>query len=549
MDDFIINSAFVGGQSGADRAGSSGEGTAEAGSEDFLGILKNLMYGKNSGKNVADGMGGFVDPTWSERENTQSPLMASTGSRVADVMKTGVSEGGGDPLESKGDTKTAGQEKVIGIKVHYDQAVLADSRTFFATTTPTPDLAGDPGTSETESQDKEMGVSGSLKHLMAPGDSRTFFATTTPTPDVAGDEGTGQAQGQNKEKGMLESAASQVMYDQTKTTSHATGKEKDEVDSIGVNREDFARPSGQMPLNNIMALIADQASSDEETKTENEAIGGESRVPLSQDDLIKQSIGKNAEATGTLTGQGKQTENRNDTTGNDTGKGREQQSTFLQDRANVRNVTDSPFADEIEGDGIKAGDSGQLLETLMLRNAARKYGMFTEETGKTDDKRGAEQMDGLLKTSGQDMPQGDSLKTTITQAKEDTRVFEKGSFSSFVADRVEKVVEQYSTRNSSMDTVVRLKLDDKETLTVGLKHEGQNVVVEVKASNEGLANLLQSHKEDITRHLEDKNIFARMYVEADGENGYDRRNQQDSKREDGRKEGKTSFTTILETIA
>jgi hypothetical protein len=540
MDDFIINSAFAGGQSGADKAGLPGEGTVETGSEDFLDILKNLMYGKNSRKNVPDGVGVFADPACPEKENTQSLLMASTGSRLVDVMEVGAPEGEDSADSIDGDKRVSGQKRVSGAEIIYDQAVLADSRTFFATTTPGLDMTGDQGTGETESQDKEMEVSEALKYLMAPGDSRTFFATTTPAPDVAGDEGAGQTHGQKKEKGM---------YDQTKTVLGAVRQEKDTVYSTGVNREDFASPSGQMPLNSIMAVLVDQVSSGEGSKTENEVIRGESKVPPPQNDLIKQSMEKNVEGTRTLAERGGQAENRNGTTGNETGKEREQESGFLHDQTNARNATNLSFGYEIEGDETKAADSGRVLDALMLRNAAKKYGMLTEETGKTNDKRDSEKVDGLLKSSGQDMSQGNSLKADVVQAKEDARVFEKGSFSSFIADRVEKVVEQYSTRNSSMDTVVRLKLDDKETLTVGLKHEGQNVVVEVKASNEGLANLLQGHKEDITRHLEDKNIFARMYVEADGENGYNRRNQQDGKRGDGRKEERTSFTTIFETIA
>jgi len=55
-----------------------------------------------------------------------------------------------------------------------------------------------------------------------------------------------------------------------------------------------------------------------------------------------------------------------------------------------------------------------------------------------------------------------------------------------------------------MDMVVRLKLDDTETLLVGLRHEGQKVIVDVKASNDGLVNLLQAHKDDIARHLKTK---------------------------------------------
>jgi hypothetical protein len=127
--------------------------------------------------------------------------------------------------------------------------------------------------------------------------------------------------------------------------------------------------------------------------------------------------------------------------------------------------------------------------------------------------------------------------------------FEKGSFTSFVTDRIEKIVEQFSSRNSRMDMVVRLKLDDKETLLVSLRHEGQKVIVDVKASNDGLVNLLQAHKDEIARHLEDKNIFTNIFVQPDGEKNSERQNQRGNKKEDRKQEANTSFLSTLEATA
>ncbi|OPY67361.1 MAG: hypothetical protein A4E63_02261 [Syntrophorhabdus sp. PtaU1.Bin050] len=486
------------------------------------------------------------------------------------------------------------------------QAILA------ATTTPAPNVTGDQGTSQTRIQDTEMGMSNTsvsnsagfgmifdqanmapqpsreqqvqpeslmmdgngpatpqaafdrgeaLKYLMMLlQDSQTILAATTPAPDVTGDQGASQARIQDTEMGMSNSSMSnsstpdsttpQAVFDQVNMPSQPFKQENIQPESMPMNGNDSAILLGQRPSNNVMELLADRMSSSEEPKTEIEVIRGQSKVLLSQEDLIKQSTEKNGEATRIIAGQGGQTGNGNEMTGDGTGKGKGQDhgGAVPHNQTGGQKVTDSTFVYDIEVKETLAGDRSQTSDVFM-RNAVKKYEMFVEDKDTTKDKADTESVDGLFTNKGMEISQGDSSKTNVHQTREDGRVFEKGSFSSFITDRIEKVVEQYATRNSSADTVVRLKLDDQETLTVGFKHEGQNVVVEVKASNEGLANLLQSHKEDITRHLEDKNIFARMYVEADGENAFERRNQKQNKREDGRKEEETSFTAVLETIA
>jgi hypothetical protein len=49
-----------------------------------------------------------------------------------------------------------------------------------------------------------------------------------------------------------------------------------------------------------------------------------------------------------------------------------------------------------------------------------------------------------------------------------------------MTDRIEKIVEHYANKGVSADLVVRLKIDEKETLIVGLKDQGQTVAVEIK---------------------------------------------------------------------
>ncbi|OPY65746.1 MAG: hypothetical protein A4E62_02618 [Syntrophorhabdus sp. PtaU1.Bin002] len=650
MEDFIINSAFVGSQTGVDKGSSSGEGTSEAGSEDFLGILKNLMYGKNSQKNVPKEMDGPVNPGSLDLKGLKGLLMSSVGSVFADAMKGGVPKGEA-PVGYEGENEnTAGEKKAAGIELHYDQIAFQDSQAILAATTPAPDVAGDQGGSRTRIQDTEMGMSNSsmsdsgtpdsiapqaafdrgeaLKYLMMLlQDSQTILAATTPAPDVAGDQGASQTRIQDTEMGMSNSSMSdsgtpdsiapqaafdrgealkylmmllqdsqailaattpapdvagdqgasrtriqdtemgmsnssmsdsgtpdsitpQAAFDRANTASQPFKQENIQSESMPMSGNGFAVLLGQRPLNSVMALLADRMSSGEEPKTEIEVMKGQSKTALSQEELIKESMEKNTQAARSTEEQGGQTGNWNGMTGGGAGKGKGQDhgGAVPHNQTGGQKVTDSTFVYDIEVKETLAGDRSQTSDVFM-RNAVKKYEMFVEDKDTTKDKADTESVDGLFTNKGMEISQGDNSKTNVHQTREDGRVFEKGSFSSFITDRVEKVVEQYATRNSSMDTVVRLKLDDKETLTVGFKHEGQNVVVEVKASNEGLANLLQSHKEDITRHLEDKNIFARMYVEADGENAFERQNQRQNKREDERKEGETSFTAVLEAIA
>jgi adenylylsulfate kinase-like enzyme len=107
-------------------------------------------------------------------------------------------------------------------------------------------------------------------------------------------------------------------------------------------------------------------------------------------------------------------------------------------------------------------------------------------------------------------------------------------------------VEQYTNKSASMDMVVRLKIDEKETLLVALKDQGQRVIVEVKTTNEGMGNFLQSQKEEIARQLEGKNIYANIYVDVQNENR-EKRDQRDNqkKRSDEENEDFVGFLDAM----
>jgi hypothetical protein len=147
------------------------------------------------------------------------------------------------------------------------------------------------------------------------------------------------------------------------------------------------------------------------------------------------------------------------------------------------------------------------------------------------------------------LSQNDYAKTSVPLDKETGKVLEKTPFASVMTDRIEKIVEQYANKNVSMDMVVRLKIDEKETLLVGLKEQGQRVIVEVKTTNESMGSFLQSQKDEIARQLEGKHIYANIYVDVQNENR-EKREQRDSKQKKRSDEQeKQDFGGFLEAMA
>jgi hypothetical protein len=125
---------------------------------------------------------------------------------------------------------------------------------------------------------------------------------------------------------------------------------------------------------------------------------------------------------------------------------------------------------------------------------------------------------------------------------------EKAPFASVMTDRIEKIVEQYANKNVSMDMVVKLKIDEKETLLVGLKEQGQRVTVEVKTTNETMGNFLLSQKEEIAKQLEGKNVYANIYVDVQNENSQ-KKEQREQKRANRGKKAKDDFDAFIEAVA
>jgi|GEM_PF-1194285 len=221
---------------------------------------------------------------------------------------------------------------------------------------------------------------------------------------------------------------------------------------------------------------------------------------------------------------------------------------FKSNEKLAQNMTQQSFGDE-QGFDEKGGDSAKNGLHTLIFNATKKYKEHLSEVQELKTAPDTEITNMPAQKITGDVPQSDSFKANILQVKDNNMTFERGSFTSFVTDRIEKIVEQFSSRASQMDMIVRLKLDDKETLLVGLKHDGQKIIVDVKASNDGLVNLIQTHKDDIARHLEDKNIFTHIFVQPDGERNSERQNRQQNKKEERKKEADTAFINILEATA
>lgn len=195
----------------------------------------------------------------------------------------------------------------------------------------------------------------------------------------------------------------------------------------------------------------------------------------------------------------------------------------------------------------KEGNEGKTESQSLIFNAAKRYKERLSSSAEEFRAERGDKMGEVGDRAPNSAPlQGDSFRSAIFQVRDNNIAFEKGSFASFVTERIEKIVEQFSQRSSQSDMMVRLKLDEKETLIVGLRNEGQKVIVDVKASHDSLVSLLQAHKDDIARNLEDKNIFTSIFVQPDGEKNSQRQSRGEEKKEERRQEADSSFANVLE---
>ena len=134
----------------------------------------------------------------------------------------------------------------------------------------------------------------------------------------------------------------------------------------------------------------------------------------------------------------------------------------------------------------------------------------------------------------------DSLKANGYEVKESSSV-DRGQFAQAVTERIDKIVEQNARRDPSADMTVRLRIDDKGMLFVGLKEEGQKIMVELRSPNQGLMSLLQTNKESIVRTLEQKNVYTTISVDPidrEDSSGRQKREERRDPQQQGQKESK-----------
>ena len=147
----------------------------------------------------------------------------------------------------------------------------------------------------------------------------------------------------------------------------------------------------------------------------------------------------------------------------------------------------------------------------------------------------------------------DAVKADAPQGNEGAGVLQKGSFAANMVHKIEQMAENFSSRNQSMDMVIRLRIDDKESVLVGLKDQGNNkVTVEVKGASDGLMSMLNAQKDAITKELESKHIYATIHVDPNGDNGFqrkERREQREQQEHAANKGKREDFGGILGTLA
>ena len=117
-------------------------------------------------------------------------------------------------------------------------------------------------------------------------------------------------------------------------------------------------------------------------------------------------------------------------------------------------------------------------------------------------------------------------------------------------ERFDRVMKQAGGATGIHDLTVRLTVGNEGRLVLGLKDLGSSVTVEVKASNQGMIDLLQSQRDVIISRLEGKDIYADLVIDPNASGTPEKRD----KRETGqsmpgpRKQTDGGFRTFLETV-
>jgi hypothetical protein len=118
-------------------------------------------------------------------------------------------------------------------------------------------------------------------------------------------------------------------------------------------------------------------------------------------------------------------------------------------------------------------------------------------------------------------------------------------------ERFDRVMEQVGTGTGPHDMMVRLTVGNDESLVLGLKDLGHTVTVEIRGSNQGMINLLQSQRDVIISHLEGKDISANIVIDPNASGTPEKQERRGTRQRTSAARAKVSggFDGLLEVFA
>ncbi len=169
-----------------------------------------------------------------------------------------------------------------------------------------------------------------------------------------------------------------------------------------------------------------------------------------------------------------------------------------------------------------------------------------------DTDKGASGVAGKEKfSSRQTWPVGVDANATVADRTSQPQEGSSMNNSAAAIERFDKALEQVGNRMGANDLTVRLTVGSEGSLVLGLKDLGSSVTVEVKASNQGMIDLLQSQRDAIIGRLESKDIYADLVIDPNASGTPERRERRgtEERTSGSRKQTNDSFRTFLEAIA
>ena len=146
-------------------------------------------------------------------------------------------------------------------------------------------------------------------------------------------------------------------------------------------------------------------------------------------------------------------------------------------------------------------------------------------------------------TAGDRIAFNDALDKNVLHIKDDIQ----GQIRPVVAQKIEEIVERYSEVKKSGDMLIRFKIDNGEILELNLKNNGENILIQIKSTNSELISMFTNQRDMIIKSLEEKNIFASIFINPDGANNQEK--QEEKQRNSRYRPGKIptdGFSEILE---